>query len=514
MDRERPKLRRNQLVPTTDSEWLGERQPLPATPLREVTPPPEADFASPAISHNFARVSVLPVAERAESEVLQGEVSPWGAPAGTADLAPVAPGAGLGAGLAVQRSVWREASATAGYTSDGLLAVQRDGEPGAETPPPPPPELQLIDPTVIRPGLSQINLGVPLTLTPPSVAPPEAAGATPAALPPMPNLTLNQPTIGGPQPAPAFGPGSPPMLTPPGPLVPAGAGPAAPRSASIGDMMGAIMAVPTIDWAIVNLKMTAQQKILGDWKKLNTGEAIGTISTLGVIGLGAIGGALANADSRNFLLGQISGKVLPIPGVPWLSVEFTAAGDNLGFGLHLDVGKLLPPKLGFGGSSASPLGGPPVQREAAEGASDAGMPVAEGIRAAAGGGRPLEGATRERLEAGLGANLGAVRVHADAQADGLARGVQANAFTSGRDIFFREGTYNPGSQEGMRLLAHETTHVLQQSAGPVAGTPGPGGVAVSRPGDPFEREAESVAATFVQREADESAGRRRDKKKV
>ncbi|MFN8513717.1 MAG: DUF4157 domain-containing protein [Chloroflexia bacterium] len=194
-------------------------------------------------------------------------------------------------------------------------------------------------------------------------------------------------------------------------------------------------------------------------------------------------------------------------------MEFTAAGDNLGFGLHLDVGKLLPPKLGFGVIGVA-AGRPAGAARGGRGASDAGMPVAAGIRAAAGGGRPLEGATRERLETGLGANLGAVRVHADAQADGLARGVRANAFTSGRDIFFREGAYNPGSQEGMRLLAHETTHVLQQSAGPVLGTPGPGGVAVSQPGDPFEREAESVAATFVQREAEELSVGRRDKKKV
>src|SRR5262249_22640996 len=58
---------------------------------------------------------------------------------------------------------------------------------------------------------------------------------------------------------------------------------------------------------------------------------------------------------------------------------------------------------------------------------------------------------------------------------------------------FRSGAYNPGTQQGFHLLAHETTHVVQQAAGPVAGTPTSGGVSISDPADPFERAAEAAA---------------------
>jgi hypothetical protein len=125
------------------------------------------------------------------------------------------------------------------------------------------------------------------------------------------------------------------------------------------------------------------------------------------------------------------------------------------------------------------------------------MPVADEIRAAAGGGQPLDGATQGRLAAGLDADLSGVRVHADDRADRLARGVEAVAFTSGRDIFFRQGTYNPSSQDGLRLVAHEVAHTVQQAAGPVAGTPTSGGISISDPADPFERAATGFADRFI-----------------
>jgi hypothetical protein len=56
-----------------------------------------------------------------------------------------------------------------------------------------------------------------------------------------------------------------------------------------------------------------------------------------------------------------------------------------------------------------------------------------------------------------------VRIPTDAQSDQLNRSVQAKAFTAGQDIFFREGAYEPGSRPGQELIAHELTHVVQQS---------------------------------------------------
>lgn len=116
---------------------------------------------------------------------------------------------------------------------------------------------------------------------------------------------------------------------------------------------------------------------------------------------------------------------------------------------------------------------------------------------AAGGGSPLETSVQRQLETGLGANLAGVRVHNDTTADQLARQVDATAFTSGSHIFFRAGAYDPVSSEGRHLLAHEAAHTVQQAAGPVAGTPVPGGVAISSPGDPFEQAAVRAADRAV-----------------
>ena len=78
-----------------------------------------------------------------------------------------------------------------------------------------------------------------------------------------------------------------------------------------------------------------------------------------------------------------------------------------------------------------------------------------------------------------------VRVHANAHADGLNRSLQARAFTVGQDIYFRHGEYSPGSSTGRELLAHELTHVVQQSPGTVQTKPdGEGGAAAAAAGPP------------------------------
>jgi hypothetical protein len=59
-------------------------------------------------------------------------------------------------------------------------------------------------------------------------------------------------------------------------------------------------------------------------------------------------------------------------------------------------------------------------------------------------------------------DIGAVRIHTDAQAAASARAVNARAYTVGNDIVFDLGQYRPESSEGRHLLAHELTHVVQQ----------------------------------------------------
>ena len=119
-------------------------------------------------------------------------------------------------------------------------------------------------------------------------------------------------------------------------------------------------------------------------------------------------------------------------------------------------------------------------------------------------GQALEPAVQRDMESALGHGFGDVRVHTDAAAATSARAVQAQAYTVGSHVVFGEGRYQPGTTEGRRTLAHELTHVVQQRQGPVDGTPlsrspDSGGLQVSDPGDPFEREAEAVADQVVQR---------------
>jgi len=80
------------------------------------------------------------------------------------------------------------------------------------------------------------------------------------------------------------------------------------------------------------------------------------------------------------------------------------------------------------------------------------------------GGSPLPESTRNFFEPRFEADFSDVRVHADVGAAALARQVNAKAFTLGRDLVFGAGQYAPGTEAGKHLLAHELTHVVQQSA--------------------------------------------------
>ncbi len=82
-----------------------------------------------------------------------------------------------------------------------------------------------------------------------------------------------------------------------------------------------------------------------------------------------------------------------------------------------------------------------------------------------GGGQPLDVGLRESIGQAMGADLSGVRVHTDAQSDRLNRSIQAKAFTTGKDVFFSQGEYQPRTPGGQELIAHELTHVVQQTEG-------------------------------------------------
>jgi Domain of unknown function (DUF4157) len=115
--------------------------------------------------------------------------------------------------------------------------------------------------------------------------------------------------------------------------------------------------------------------------------------------------------------------------------------------------------------------------------------LTERIQARRGAGNPLPETVKRQLEQGLNADLSRVRIHDDAEADLLSKSVAATAFTSGQDIFFGAGTYQPNTQTGLELLAHEAAHTVQQAQGKV----GPG----IDPDAGLEQQAQQFGAQFV-----------------
>ncbi|MBC8063895.1 MAG: DUF4157 domain-containing protein, partial [Chlorobia bacterium] len=97
--------------------------------------------------------------------------------------------------------------------------------------------------------------------------------------------------------------------------------------------------------------------------------------------------------------------------------------------------------------------------------------------------------TRSQLAGPLGADIGGAKIHTGPVAASAAQGLQASAFTIGRDMFFGPGQYDPATPQGMALIAHEATHVLQQSGAKGDKTR----FNTPKGGDDMEQEAQDVA---------------------
>jgi hypothetical protein len=103
-------------------------------------------------------------------------------------------------------------------------------------------------------------------------------------------------------------------------------------------------------------------------------------------------------------------------------------------------------------------------------------------------GQALGQATQAGMRTRFGHDFSRVRVHTGAEADASARAIHAHAYTVGRHVVMTEGRYQPHTPSGLRLLAHELAHTMQQPHFS-AGAP----LAISSPSDPAEREAEQLA---------------------
>ncbi|HEX9106421.1 MAG TPA: DUF4157 domain-containing protein, partial [Longimicrobiales bacterium] len=323
------------------------------------------------------------------------------------------------------------------------------------------------------------SLGMPGAAATPGTQPvPPAAVPGPVASPPAvtPQATPSPATAGTnpTTPAPA-GSGN------------AGAQPEPPHPGGAGDVMSAVLALPQVHLLLEDVQSQFTTDFSRYWQGASTGEQIGFVTSSVVVGAGILGPALGFKEPRNFFLPLLNDVVLPVPGLSGYGLEFHFGEHDVMIGAHLDVGVLLPSILNFGPASFSPIGGPPgsvpveppISRKAAGDVSPDAAGVAEGIRAQAGGGSALDDGLRAEIEPVVGEDLRGVRLHTDAHADDLARAVHAQAFTSGRDLFFRAGRYAPRSAAGRELLAHELVHVGQQARAGVSA--GGGGLRISEP---------------------------------
>jgi hypothetical protein len=148
----------------------------------------------------------------------------------------------------------------------------------------------------------------------------------------------------------------------------------------------------------------------------------------------------------------------------------SAAEHGPGMGFNLGDIAILPPEwtVGRAGGDLSPA-------------------LSMRIRSAQGGGEPLAPETRAPLEGAFGHTFADVRLHADGEADALSARLGAAAFTTGADVFFRQGAYQSSQAESRRLLAHELTHVMQQRGGPTTGP-----LSVRPSGDAYEHAAHAA----------------------
>ena len=140
----------------------------------------------------------------------------------------------------------------------------------------------------------------------------------------------------------------------------------------------------------------------------------------------------------------------------WLNASYKSSTQQASM-----YGQRLPHVTLFGVEDLDNL--PRVQLKNEVGSKEASTNLESAINNAKGNGKPLDAGLQKSMGQLMGANFSKVRVHSDARSDQLSQSIQARAFTTGQDIFFRAGAYQPGNPGGQELIAHELTHVVQQN---------------------------------------------------
>ncbi|MDJ1178164.1 DUF4157 domain-containing protein [Roseofilum sp. BLCC_M91] len=111
-----------------------------------------------------------------------------------------------------------------------------------------------------------------------------------------------------------------------------------------------------------------------------------------------------------------------------------------------------------------PLRLKPTGRQASLGGGKAPTQLESSINHAKSSGKSLDPSLQRSMGTAMGVDFSGVKIHTDAQANQLSESIQAKAFTTGQNIFFKQGEYQPQNRGGQELIAHELTHVVQQSS--------------------------------------------------
>lgn len=214
----------------------------------------------------------------------------------------------------------------------------------------------------------------------------------------------------------------------------------------------------------------------------------------------------------NYATGKVEqgyGKVSPLlrsmPIVPGVGLPGSLLDKSLRFGGNLltkaggMLGKAWDGLMGFQDPKEQPStkstdSGHKIQRRGSGAQPDADPDgLREKLVKEGGSGFAPPGNVREELGGHLGFDPGGARLHTGPHAATAARNLGAEAFTIGHDVFFGAGKFDMSSRQGMSLIAHELTHVMQQSAG----ADDKARRFSQRGGDEMEREAQQTAELYL-----------------
>lgn len=175
-------------------------------------------------------------------------------------------------------------------------------------------------------------------------------------------------------------------------------------------------------------------------------------------------GKKKNSLQREATNQSVKGAGFSPPGIPVMQRKLTIGASN--DRLEQEADRVAEQVLATPSHSTVSDAPPRIQRFSGQVNAQMSEALTSVDQALASPGRPLDPSLRQEMEQRFGHEFSRVRVHTGGAAEQSASDVSANAYTVGHNVVFGTGQYSPGKHEGLRLLAHELTHVVQQEQAP------------------------------------------------